>query len=195
VPLPIVASGSAASDPTAVARLASVALVPRDVAPAARPFAVPEASDFNAILRALYAECDYYTPVGQRRTAHLLTALQVGQVSVYDDLAAYTGDGAAEVVRGVATSLQRCPQITVRSGEVVGRFAVRRIAVPRGVSPAAVALSYVRTDASGAVVLGVFESRGTTLRAVLAAGPDVASCRPAWVRAAAAGWTRLARSA
>jgi hypothetical protein len=200
--MPVVAPVSAGPDPAQQDQLAAMALSAHDVAANAQPLAVPEASDFDSLLQALYAECDYYTPVGVDRSAHLLTAYQSGSTVVYDDLATYPAGTAAGVVTGMATSLSRCHDLevthTTHNGaraSVLGRYRVERTSLPAGLPADAVALTYERTDSPGTTWRAVLLSQGDTLRVVLATAPSLEDSDTIFTQASIRGWSLMRDSA
>lgn len=171
-PPPTPASTTRPTGPSDDAAASAAGLRRTDLGASALRLERPRGSDFNTLLRALYAYCDYYTPTSARRSGHAFLAYRFAGVEVYDDVAVYPDGGAAGLLAGLRTSLQRCPTLSAHdaTGRVQGTFALIPSAPLPGVPHEQVALTYQRVDAAGPTTRAVFLRRGRTVSVVLVVG-------------------------
>jgi hypothetical protein len=193
VPAPIVAP-EPSTDAASLARVTRISVTAGDVGPTALRAKVPQATDWNAFVRALYASCDYYTPVGSPRLAHRIVRYDLADgTEVYNDVTNYQVP-AQSVIDGLRTSLQRCSDLNVTEGTtVVGKFTVRTPGTPiPGLKANAVELEYLSVEPVAPPVRLVAFARDSLLDVVIVRGSSTQAILPTAAKVARAANGRLA---
>ncbi len=178
---PVVAPQPSVADAAVAARLRAV-LLPLSAVRAASPVgvtpvsvAVPDATDYDAVLRGLDLWCNDYTPVGISALGHQVEAFQVGGELVYHDVTVLPNGAPAAIVAGVRTSLGRCTTLSGPTAPLTATLA--RDASVGDLSAASTALRYQRTDAAEPPVHAVFLAGADVLEVVMVQGASDSAAR------------------